>query len=95
MMLLGRSYGGGYLARGLVAQRPDLVRTLALICPVALRTGNVPDHQVIVQDDNATDELDLSQRAGLRSTSWFAHRPRRTGTVITLRRARRWSTRSR
>lgn len=63
VMLLGHSYGG-YLARGLAAQRPDLVRGLALICPVAERTGTVPDHQVVVQDDDAYDELDPSQRAG-------------------------------
>jgi pimeloyl-ACP methyl ester carboxylesterase len=62
-MLLGHSYGG-YLARGVVARRPDAVLGLALLCPVAERSGNVPEHDVVRQDADAYDELEPAQRAG-------------------------------
>lgn len=62
VMLIGHSYGG-YLARGLAARRPDIVRGLALLCPVAERSRNVPDHQVVRQDDDAYDELEPAQWA--------------------------------
>jgi pimeloyl-ACP methyl ester carboxylesterase len=45
-MLAGHSYGA-YLARGLAAKRPDMVLGLALFCPVAERSRNVPDHDVV------------------------------------------------
>lgn len=62
VMLLGHSYGA-YLARGVAAQRPDLVLGLALLCPVAERSGSVPDHDVVRQDPDAYDELEPGQRA--------------------------------
>src|ERR1700730_2732164 len=63
VMLLGHSYGA-YLARGVAAQRPELVLGLALVCPVTERSCNVPNHEVVRQDDAAYDELEAAQRAG-------------------------------
>jgi len=63
VMLAGHSYGA-YLARGLAARRPDMVLGLALFCPVAERSRNVPDHDVVRQDADAYDRLEPAQRAG-------------------------------
>ena len=62
-LLLGHSYGA-YLARGLAAQRPDVVLGLALLCPINKRSRHVPDHDVVRQDTDAYDELEPTQRAG-------------------------------
>ena len=75
VMLLGHSYGG-YLARGLAARRPDMVLGLALFCPVAERSGDLPDHQVARQDPDAYDELEPGQRAGF--DEYFVVRTRAT-----------------
>jgi pimeloyl-ACP methyl ester carboxylesterase len=61
-LLLGHSYGA-YLARGLAARRPNAVLGLALICPVAERSGPVPRHEVVRQDADTYAELAVSQRA--------------------------------
>jgi pimeloyl-ACP methyl ester carboxylesterase len=63
VLLLGHSYGG-YLARGVAAQRPDTVLGLALVCPIAERSHDVPDHDVVQQDAAAYDELEPAHRAG-------------------------------
>lgn len=75
VLLLGHSYGA-YLASGVTARRPDLVRGLALVCPIGERTGTVPDHVVVHEDPDAHDELDAGLRDGF--DDYFVVRTRAT-----------------
>jgi pimeloyl-ACP methyl ester carboxylesterase len=53
-LVVGHSYGG-YLARGVAKRCERRVAGLALLCPTAGRTGEVPEHVVL----HATPGLDL------------------------------------
>jgi pimeloyl-ACP methyl ester carboxylesterase len=52
-VLIGESYGG-YLARGLVAERPEQILGLGLVCPIGIALEHaertVPDHVVLESD---------------------------------------------
>lgn len=74
-LLVGHSYGA-YLARGVTARRPQSLLGLALLCPVADRSRNVPDHEVVRQDADAYDQLGPEQRAGF--NEYFVVRTRET-----------------
>lgn len=62
-LLVGHSYGA-YLARGIADRRPDLVRGLALLCPVGEHTGDVPVAEVVREDPDAHRALDAAQIDG-------------------------------
>ncbi|MGL5849626.1 MAG: alpha/beta fold hydrolase [Phycicoccus sp.] len=62
-LVVGHSYGA-YLARGIAARRPDLVRGLALWCPVSEMARAVPGQAVVHEEDAADDELGPGQRVG-------------------------------
>lgn len=63
-VLIGESYGG-YLARGIVASRPEQVLGLGLICPVGTELENahrdVPPHQVLVSEPGLIEGLDPAE----------------------------------
>jgi pimeloyl-ACP methyl ester carboxylesterase len=58
-LLLGESYGG-YLARGLVAERPGQILGLGLICPVGTlwhKDRKLPEHVVLRTDPGVLESL--------------------------------------
>ena len=75
VLLAAHSYGA-YLARGLVAARPEKVVGLALFCPVGVSSRNLPEHHVVRQDADAYDELEPESRAGF--DEYFVVRTRAT-----------------
>ena len=75
VMLLGHSYGG-YLARGIAARRPETVGGLALLCPLAETTRDVPEQSVVRQDPDAVEDIESDQRAGFEE--YFVVRTRAT-----------------
>jgi pimeloyl-ACP methyl ester carboxylesterase len=62
-LVLGHSYGA-YLARGLVAQHPDAVAGLALLCPIGEGSGSLPAHRAVRTEASAYDELPAALRDG-------------------------------
>ncbi|HZX05873.1 alpha/beta hydrolase [Kribbella sp.] len=59
-LLLGESYGG-YLARGLVAERPEQVRGLAMICPIGRlwhKDRKLPEHVVLRTEPGVLESLE-------------------------------------
>jgi pimeloyl-ACP methyl ester carboxylesterase len=58
-LLIGESYGG-YLARGLVAERPEQILGLAMICPVGTlwhQDRKLPEHVVLRTEPGVLDSL--------------------------------------
>ena len=74
VLLLGHSYGA-YLAAAMAAARPDAVRGLALLCPLA-GAGDVPEPSVVRDDTDARGELAPADRAGFED--YFVVRTRHT-----------------
>ncbi len=74
-LVLGHSYGA-YVARGVVARRPERALGLALLCPVGGGTGAVPEPSVVREEDGAGDELEPGQQAGFEE--YFVVRTRAT-----------------
>lgn len=61
--VVGESYGG-YLARGVLARRPDLLG-LALVCPlVTPEDRDLPGHVVLERDDDLVAAIDPALREG-------------------------------
>jgi pimeloyl-ACP methyl ester carboxylesterase len=74
-LVLGHSYGG-YLARGMAAQRPDVILGLALICPLAEQSTDVPPPTVVREDQDTYDDLEPEHRPGFEE--YFVVRTRAT-----------------
>jgi pimeloyl-ACP methyl ester carboxylesterase len=61
--VVGESYGG-YLARGLLARRPDLLG-LALVCPLVTPGGrDLPQHVVLERDESLLAAMEPGLRDG-------------------------------
>ena len=68
-LLAGQSYGG-YLARGIVAKRPEQVDGVVLVGPMiipAFDQRELPQHQALVQDLDFLHTLDPQRRADFAS----------------------------
>lgn len=74
-LVLGHSYGA-YVARGIAAQRPELVLGLALVCPIGDSTADVPEPSVVRTDPDAYDDLEPDLRSGF--DDYFVVRSART-----------------
>ncbi|MNB76101.1 haloalkane dehalogenase [compost metagenome] len=67
--LAGESYGG-YIARGIIAKRPERVDGMALICPMIVpekRDRTLPPHTIIRQDAGLAERLTPEELADFAS----------------------------
>lgn len=68
-VLAGQSYGG-YLARGIVYHKPELVDGLLLICPMSIANptkGTLPPHCILVKDPQLLSYLPQMEREAFES----------------------------
>jgi pimeloyl-ACP methyl ester carboxylesterase len=68
-VLAGESYGG-YLARGIIHHKPELVDGLLLICPLIVPDGEkrtLPPHVVLVRDEELVASLKPDEREEIES----------------------------
>jgi pimeloyl-ACP methyl ester carboxylesterase len=78
-LLIGESYGG-YLSRGLIAERPEQILGLALICPIGTILENVdrhvPEHVVLRSEPGVLELLkegeDFTELAVVQTASALA-----------------------
>lgn len=70
-LLVGESYGG-YLSRGIIAKRKDKVEGVAFICPMIvpeMEKRSLPEHVVIIEDEEFMNELSEDERKDFRSNN--------------------------
>ncbi|HDK7173491.1 TPA: alpha/beta hydrolase [Clostridium botulinum] len=70
-LLAGESYGG-YLSRGIIYKMADMVDGVVLICPVIIadnKKRNVPNHVVLVKDNNLLSRLTSEDAEAFNSMS--------------------------
>ncbi|KQL37778.1 2-hydroxy-6-oxo-6-phenylhexa-2,4-dienoate hydrolase [Bacillus sp. FJAT-25509] len=70
-LLAGESYGG-YLARGIIANRPEKVKGVAFICPLIIpdfEKRSLPSHTIIVEDKTFLNQLNELEEADFRSNN--------------------------
>ncbi|NFA60469.1 alpha/beta hydrolase [Clostridium sporogenes] len=70
-LLAGESYGG-YLSRGIIYKMPNMVDGVLLICPVIIadnKKRTLPDHVVLVKDNNLLSKLSLEEVNNFNSMS--------------------------
>lgn len=61
-LLVGNSYGG-YLARGIVEKRQNLVRGLLLLCPAVAQKTRLPKICVLEKDDSLIESLSAEEKS--------------------------------
>lgn len=70
-LLAGESYGG-YLARGIIANKPERVEGAAFICPMIIpefEKRSLPNHSIILEDKNFIDQLNEYEKNDFRSNN--------------------------
>ncbi|MFB7139222.1 alpha/beta fold hydrolase [Gottfriedia sp. NPDC056225] len=70
-LLAGESYGG-YLARGIIANRPERIEGAAFICPMIIpefEKRSLPSHEIIVEDKNFIEQLNEYEVEEFRSNN--------------------------